>query len=198
MVPRALVRCTCGKAPRLGSDPVRRAFNERERRPGTGERAWSRRRSGCAAELAGAHLETTCSAHRRTAATAWRRPLLEAYSAHRCERLLCGAYPEQPPICYFDYLEGEALVIRAGPAGALAVSSGAACSSGAVEPSPRADSYRSRRGARPRQYSLFAGPGYYRRAGGCIDRGRSGVGGRTCRKLSPVARMTGKCPSRWP
>ena len=105
--------------------------HERERRPGT-ENVPGAAAFGCAAELAGAHLETEA---RRTGEL---RDRLEAAILERIPRTgVNGNRAARTPNTtniYFDGLEGEALVIALDLRG-FAVSSGAACSSGAVEPS---------------------------------------------------------------
>ena len=105
--------------------------HERERRPGT-ENVPAAAAFGCAAELAGKHLETEM---RRIGAL---RDRLEAALLDRIPHAgVNGSSAARTPNTaniYFDYLEGEALVIALDLRG-FAVSSGAACSSGAVEPS---------------------------------------------------------------
>ncbi|HUE23234.1 MAG TPA: cysteine desulfurase family protein [Bryobacteraceae bacterium] len=105
--------------------------HERERRPGT-ENVPAAAAFGCAAELAETQLETEA---RRMGELRDRleSAILESIphtgvNGHRTART-----PNTTNI-YFDGLEGEALVIALDLRG-FAVSSGAACSSGAVEPS---------------------------------------------------------------
>ena len=105
--------------------------HERDRRPGT-ENVPGAAAFGCAAELAGTHLETTA------ARIAGLRDRLESALLDRLPHTgvngsLAARTPNTTNI-YFDYLEGEALVIALDLRG-FAVSSGAACSSGAIEPS---------------------------------------------------------------
>jgi len=105
--------------------------HERERRPGT-ENVPGAAAFGCAAEVAGARLEADA---RRTAEL---RDRLESAILERIPRTgVNGKRAARTPNTaniYFDGLEGEALVIALDLRG-FAVSSGAACSSGAVEPS---------------------------------------------------------------
>ncbi len=105
--------------------------HEHDRRPGT-ENVPGAAAFGCAAELAGAHLEAT------TPRIAGLRDRLEAALLERIPHTgVNGSRAARTPNTtniYFDYLEGEALVIALDLRG-FAVSSGAACSSGAVEPS---------------------------------------------------------------
>lgn len=105
--------------------------HERERRPGT-ENVPGAAAFGRAAELAGTHLETET---RRAAAL--RDRLESAILARIPQTGVNGARAARTPNTTnirFDFLEGEALVIALDLRG-FAVSSGAACSSGAVEPS---------------------------------------------------------------
>jgi cysteine desulfurase len=105
--------------------------HERDRRPGT-ENVPGAVAFGCAAELAGAHLETSASL------IAGLRDRLESALLERIPHTgVNGSRAARTPNTtnmHFDYLEGEALVIALDLRG-FAVSSGAACSSGAVEPS---------------------------------------------------------------
>ena len=105
--------------------------HERERRPVT-ENVPAAAAFGCAAELAGKLLETEM---RRTGEL---RDRLEAALLDRIPHAgVNGSRAARTPNTvniYFDCLEGEALVIALDLRG-FAVSSGAACSSGAVEPS---------------------------------------------------------------
>jgi cysteine desulfurase len=105
--------------------------HERERRPGT-ENVPGAAAFGCAAEQAEAHLETEA---RRLADL---RDRLESGILERIPHTgVNGRRTARTPNTtniYFDALEGEALVIALDLRG-FAVSSGAACSSGAVEPS---------------------------------------------------------------
>ena len=105
--------------------------HERERRPGT-ENVPGAAAFGCAAELAGSCLEADA---RRMAGL---RDRLEAAVLERIPHTgVNGNRAARTPNTtniYFDGLEGEALVIALDLHG-FAVSSGAACSSGAVEPS---------------------------------------------------------------
>jgi cysteine desulfurase len=105
--------------------------HERDRRPGT-ENVPGAAAFGCAAELAGAHLGAT------TPRIAGLRDRLESALLDRLPHTgVNGSRAARAPNTtniYFDYLEGEALVIALDLRG-FAVSSGAACSSGAVEPS---------------------------------------------------------------
>jgi cysteine desulfurase len=105
--------------------------HERDRRPGT-ENVPGAVAFGCAAELAGAQMETSA------ARIAGLRDRLEAALLDRIPHTgVNGSRAARTPNTtnvYFDYLEGEALVIALDLRG-FAVSSGAACSSGAVEPS---------------------------------------------------------------
>jgi cysteine desulfurase len=104
--------------------------HERERRPGT-ENVPGAVAFGRAAELAGAHLDDS---HRLAAL----RDRLESAILDRIPHTgVNGDRTRRTPNTtniYFDFLEGEALVIALDLRG-FAVSSGAACSSGAVEPS---------------------------------------------------------------
>jgi len=105
--------------------------HERERRPGT-ENVPGAAAFGCAAELAGGRLETDA---RRIGEL---RDRLESAILERIPHAGvngdCAARTPNTTNIYFDGLEGEALVIALDLRG-FAVSSGAACSSGAVEPS---------------------------------------------------------------
>lgn len=105
--------------------------HERERRPGT-ENVPGAAAFGCAAELAGARLETDA---RRIGEL---RDRLESAILERIPHTgVNGNRAARTPNTtniYFDGLEGEAMVIALDLRG-FAVSSGAACSSGAVEPS---------------------------------------------------------------
>jgi len=105
--------------------------HERERRPGT-ENVPGAAAFGCAAEIAGTQLESEA---RRIGAL---RDRLESAILERIPQAgvngnRAGRTPNTTNI-FFDHLEGEALVIALDLRG-FAVSSGAACSSGAVEPS---------------------------------------------------------------
>ena len=105
--------------------------HERERRPGT-ENVPGAAAFGCAAELAGADLETEAprgGALRDRLETA----ILERIPHAGVNGNRAARTPNTTNI-YFDGLEGEALVIALDLRG-FAVSSGAACSSGAVQPS---------------------------------------------------------------
>ena len=105
--------------------------HEREMRPGT-ENVPGAAAFGCAAELAGARLETDA---RRIGEL---RDRLESAILERIPHTgVNGNRAARTPNTtniYFDGLEGEAMVIALDLRG-FAVSSGAACSSGAVEPS---------------------------------------------------------------
>ena len=105
--------------------------HERERRPGT-ENVPGAAAFGCAAESAETHLETEA---RRIGEL---RDRLESAILERIPHTgVNGNRAARTPNTtniYFDGLEGEALVIALDLRG-FAVSSGAACSSGAVEPS---------------------------------------------------------------
>ena len=105
--------------------------HERERRPGT-ENVPAAAAFGCAAELAGKLLETEITRIGEL------RDRLEAALLDRIPHAgVNGSRAARTPNTaniYFDCLEGEALVIALDLRG-FAVSSGAACSSGAVEPS---------------------------------------------------------------
>jgi len=105
--------------------------HERDRRPGT-ENVPGAVAFGCAAELAGVHLKTSAPL------IAALRDRLESALLERIPHTgVNGSRAARTPNTtnmYFDYLEGEALVIALDLRG-FAVSSGAACSSGAVEPS---------------------------------------------------------------
>jgi cysteine desulfurase len=105
--------------------------HERERRPGT-ENVPGAAAFGRAAELAEAHLEI------ETGRTAELRDRLESAILERISHTGVNgnrtARTSNTTNIYFDGLEGEALVIALDLRG-FAVSSGAACSSGAVEPS---------------------------------------------------------------
>jgi len=105
--------------------------HERERRPGT-ENVPGAAAFGRAAELAGACLPTEA-----TRIAALRDRLESAILARIPDAGVNGSRAARTPNTtniYFDYLEGEAMVIALDLRG-FAVSSGAACSSGAVEPS---------------------------------------------------------------
>ncbi|MGA2589399.1 MAG: cysteine desulfurase family protein [Bryobacteraceae bacterium] len=105
--------------------------HERERRPGT-ENVPGAAAFGCAAELAGVHLESEAQR-----ISALRDRLESAILARIPHAGVNGDRARRTPNTtnlYFDCLEGEALVIALDLRG-FAVSSGAACSSGAVEPS---------------------------------------------------------------
>jgi cysteine desulfurase len=105
--------------------------HERERRPGT-ENVPGAAAFGCAAEIAGADLaeeaQRVAGLRDRLESAILDRVPHTGVNGHRAART-----PNTTNI-YFDYLEGEALVIALDLRG-FAVSSGAACSSGAVEPS---------------------------------------------------------------
>jgi cysteine desulfurase len=105
--------------------------HERERRPGT-ENVPGAAAFGQAAELAGAHLEAEARHIGEL------RDRLESAIQERIPHTgVNGSRAARTPNTtnmYFDGLEGEALVIALDLRG-FAVSSGAACSSGAVEPS---------------------------------------------------------------
>jgi cysteine desulfurase len=105
--------------------------HERERRPGT-ENVPGAAAFGCAAELVEAHLET------ESPGIGELRDRLESAILERIPHAgVNGNRTARTPNTtniYFDGLEGEALVIALDLRG-FAVSSGAACSSGAVEPS---------------------------------------------------------------
>jgi cysteine desulfurase len=105
--------------------------HERERRPGT-ENVPGVAAFGCAAELADEHLNVEA---RRVGEL---RDRLESVILERIPHTgVNGSRAARTPNTtniYFDGLEGEALVIALDLRG-FAVSSGAACSSGAVEPS---------------------------------------------------------------
>jgi len=105
--------------------------HERDRRPGT-ENVPGAAAFGRAAESAGAHLEDD------TQRIAGLRDRLESALLARLPHSgVNGGRAARTPNTtnmYFDHLEGEALVIALDLRG-FAVSTGAACSSGAVEPS---------------------------------------------------------------
>jgi cysteine desulfurase len=105
--------------------------HERERRPGT-ENVPGAVALGCAAEYAARHLETS------QAELCALRDRLEAGILTRIpDTGANGARERRTPNTtniYFDGIDGEALVIALDLRG-FAVSTGAACSSGAVEPS---------------------------------------------------------------
>ncbi len=105
--------------------------HERDRRPGT-ENVPGAAAFGCAAALAEARLETDAQRlgglRDRLESAILERIPRTGVNGHRTART-----PNTANI-YFDGLEGEALVIALDLRG-FAVSSGAACSSGAVEPS---------------------------------------------------------------
>jgi cysteine desulfurase len=105
--------------------------HERERRPGT-ENVPGAAAFGCAAELVAGQLDEEAP---RMAAL---RDRLEIAILERIPHSgVNGSRTRRTPNTtniYFDYLEGEALVIALDLRG-FAVSSGSACSSGAVEPS---------------------------------------------------------------
>ena len=105
--------------------------HERDRRPGT-ENVPGAAAFGCAAALAEARLETEArrlgELRDRLESAILERIPRTGVNGHRTSRT-----PNTANI-YFDGLEGEALVIALDLRG-FAVSSGAACSSGAVEPS---------------------------------------------------------------
>ena len=105
--------------------------HERERRPGT-ENVPGAAAFGCAAELAGASLEADA---RRIGELRDRleSAILERISHTGVNGNRAARTPNTANM-YFDGLEGEALVLALDLRG-FAVSSGAACSSGAVEPS---------------------------------------------------------------
>jgi cysteine desulfurase len=105
--------------------------HERERRPGT-ENVPGAAAFGCAAELAEAHLETEAR-HIGELRNRLESAILERIPHSGVNGNRAARTPNTTNI-YFDGLEGEALVIALDLRG-FAVSSGAACSSGAVEPS---------------------------------------------------------------
>ena len=105
--------------------------HERDRRPGT-ENVPGAAALGCAAGLAGAHLEAGAS-HIGSLRDRLESAILERIPHTGVNGNRAARTPNTTNI-YFDYLEGEALVIALDLRG-FAVSSGAACSSGAVEPS---------------------------------------------------------------
>jgi cysteine desulfurase len=105
--------------------------HERDRRPGT-ENVPGAVAFGCAAELAGAQMETSA------ARIAGLRDRLEAALLDRIPHTgVNGSRAARTPNTtnvYFDYLEGEALVIALDLKG-VSVSGGSACHSGSTEPS---------------------------------------------------------------
>jgi cysteine desulfurase len=105
--------------------------HERDRRPGT-ENVPGAAAFGCAAEVAGARL---AAEGERIAGLRGRleRAILERLPHTGVNGSRAARTPNTTNI-YFDYLDGEALVIALDLRG-FAVSGGAACSSGAVEPS---------------------------------------------------------------
>ena len=105
--------------------------HEREMRPGT-ENVPGAAAFGCAAELAGARLETDAR-HIGELRDRLESAILERIPQTGVNGDRAARTPNTANM-YFDGLEGEALVIALDLRG-FAVSSGAACSSGAVEPS---------------------------------------------------------------
>ena len=105
--------------------------HERERRPGT-ENVPGAAALGCAAELAGEQLESE-SQRIGDLRDRLEGAILDRISHTGVNGNRAARTPNTANL-YFDGLEGEALVIALDLRG-FAVSSGAACSSGAVEPS---------------------------------------------------------------
>ena len=106
--------------------------HERERRPGTENVPGAVALGKAAAIARGTPISARIRAHRRPARSAGNRHP-RACSGQRREWRGAQRTPNTTNI-YFDGLEGEALVISLDLKG-FAVSSGSACSSGAVEPS---------------------------------------------------------------
>jgi cysteine desulfurase len=105
--------------------------HERERRPGT-ENVPGAVALGCAAEIAARDVTTQAAEF-----SALRQRLEADILARIADTGVNGAHEPRTPNTtniYFDGIEGEALVIALDLRG-FAVSTGAACSSGAVEPS---------------------------------------------------------------
>ena len=105
--------------------------HERERRPGT-ENVPGAVAFGCAAECAGSDLEPE-SARLAALRDRLEQGLLSRVASAGVNGSRANRTPNTTNV-YFDGIEGEALVIALDLRG-FAVSSGAACSSGAVEPS---------------------------------------------------------------
>ena len=105
--------------------------HERDRRPGT-ENVPGAVAFGCAVEWAAAHLDAE-SARLAALRDRIQRRLLEQLPDVAVNGASAPRTPNTTNIC-FEGIEGEALLIALDLAG-FAVSSGAACSSGAVEPS---------------------------------------------------------------
>ena len=94
---------------------------------------------------------------------------------------------------YFDGIDGEAMVIALDLRG-FAVSTGAACSSGALSPVARAEGHRTERRSRPRQHALLAGPRQYGGAGGRVDRSHRRQRGASAQDFGACL----SCPSQSP
>ena len=167
MRPRASARSTCAREPRLA--PI--AFgghHERDRRPGT-ENVPGIAAFGAAAELAGRRLAEDTE---RLAALRDRleNAVLDRIPGTGVNGSRWNRMPNTSNI-YFDGIDGEAMVIALDLRG-FAVSTGAACSSGAIAPSHVLTAIGLTRRPRPRQHALLPRPRQHRRAGGRA--GRSG------------------------
>ena len=126
--------------------------HERERRPGT-ENVPGAVALGCAAECAARDLANVPDGDWPSCATGWRPAFWRGFrtraSTGRGERRT----PNTTNI-YFDGIDGEALVIALDLRG-FAVSTGSACSSGAVEPSHVLTAIGLHTGAGARAASVF-------------------------------------------
>ena len=179
MRPRASARFTSARGRKLA--PI--AFgghHERDRRPGTenvpGSRHSARRPNWPAQHLA-ADAERLAALRDRLENAVLERIPGTGINGSRWHRT-----PNTSNL-YFDGMDGEAMVIALDLRG-FAVSTGAACSSGATDAVARADRDRAVERPRPRQHAVFAGALQHRRAGGRAGRRRIGASVAHLRRIS--------------
>ena len=155
--------------------------HERDRRPGT-ENVPGAVALGCAAEMPRRVWRRNRSGSRRCA-IAWSRRFSIAFPDAHVNGRGAAARPIRRT-SVSTALKARRIVISLDLKG-FAVSSGSACSSGAVEPSHVLLAIGLSRSGRALQRALFAGPLEYRGAGGRLGRSHLPNRSRTCAGLSP-------------
>ena len=157
--PQALCSQGRGRAVRAQGNRASRRSHSAGITSGTGARAprtcpasrpWARRRTGRA------HAWPPSASAWPRCATAWKTAVLDRIPAPASTARAGTARPT-PATSYFDGIDGEALVIALDLRG-FAVSTGSACSSGAIDAVARAHRHGALRRPRARQPALFAGP----------------------------------------
>ena len=171
------------RRPSRARPPPRHGERSRHRGVRRGGRSWP-----------GATWRASASGSRRSA-TAWRTPFSSRISGVTINGSRWKRTPNTSNMC-FEGIEGEALVIALDLRG-FAVSTGAACSSGAVAPSHVLTAIGLPTGTRARQHAFFAWPRQHRRAGGRAGGRARGRGGappqnlRTCLSAPIAVAMSG-------